>query len=131
VSRFRYLGDRLWLAAAALYAVNRLCVKQLGVTGFMHDHFNDLLLIPAALPVVLALHRMLGWRLNDRMPSVWEVVLHWVVWAAVCEWFGPAVFHRGVADPADVVAYLAGGIFSWGWWNRGALRFAAARSRGF
>ncbi|MBI3192139.1 MAG: hypothetical protein HYZ36_05680, partial [Pedosphaera parvula] len=57
MNRFRYVGDRLGVAAALLYGINRWFLKPTGVSGFMHDYFNDMLLIPAALPVVLAVHR--------------------------------------------------------------------------
>lgn len=127
---FHGLLDRLWLLAVTLYAVNRWLVKPLGVTGFMHDHFNDLLLVPAALPLVLALHRRLGWRRHEGSPSAMEVALHVGVWALVCEGLGPALFHRGVADPLDVVAYATGGVIAWAWWNRAELRHSIARLGG-
>lgn len=130
VNRFRYVGDRLGVAAALLYGINRWFLKPAGVSGFMHDHFNDMLLIPAALPVVLAVHRGLGWRRHDHMPTAWEVIVHLVVWSLVCERIGPAVFHRGVADPFDVVAYAVGGLGAWVWWNRGVCAQAGARLRG-
>jgi hypothetical protein len=69
VSRFGYLRDRLFVAAVAGYALNRWLLKPRLSSPFLHDHFNDLLLIPAALPVVLWVQRVMGLRKHDLAPS--------------------------------------------------------------
>ncbi len=49
MSRFGYLRDPLFLIAVAGYVLNRWLLKPLVPSPFLHGHFNDLLLIPAAL----------------------------------------------------------------------------------
>jgi hypothetical protein len=118
MSQFGYWRDPLFLLASAAYALNRWVLKPLIPSPFLHNHFNDLLLIAAALPVVLWMQRLLRLRGDDRFPSWAEVLMHWAVWSIVCEWIGPFYFHMGVADIWDVVAYGVGGIAAALWWNR-------------
>jgi hypothetical protein len=118
MNRFGYLRDRLFLVAAMGYALNRCLFKPLLSWRFLHGHGNDLLLVPAALPVVLWLQRVTGLRNHDRAPSWSEMILHLVVWALICEFIGPRWLHHGTADVWDVVAYAAGGISACIWWHR-------------
>jgi len=118
VKPFGYVRDPLFLAAAVAYAVNRWCIRPWTESPFWTGHFNDLLLIPAALPVVLWMQRQLRLRPGDSAPSWEEMALHLVVWAVVCEGIGPHGFHRGTADVWDVVAYAVGGVVACAWWNR-------------
>ena len=115
---FAYLRDRLFLLAAVSYTLNRWLLKPLIPSPFLHGYFNDLLLIPAALPVVLWLQRSLGLRTHDHSPSWSEATLHLVVWSLICEWVGPLWFHHGTADAWDVVAYATGSVVACLWWNR-------------
>lgn len=50
---FGYRRDSMFQIAVIAYALNRCLLKPLLPSPFLHGHFNDLLLIPAALPVVL------------------------------------------------------------------------------
>ncbi len=119
--RFAYVGDRLFLVAVFLYAMNRLVWKpEHPGHGFFHDHFNDVLLIPAALPLVLWVHRKFGWRTHDGPPRAGEVVLHLVVWTLVCEVIGPKMLGMGVGDPLDAASYGIGAVIAWWWWHRWA-----------
>lgn len=127
MSRFGYLRDPLFLLSSAAYALNRWVLKPRIPSPFLHNHFDDLLLIPAALPVMLWIQRVLALRKNDLFPTWPEILLHWAVWSAVCEWIGPFYFHLGVADAGDVVSYAAGGIAAGWWWNR--VRFASFFTR--
>jgi hypothetical protein len=117
---FRYGFDPLCVSACALYVVNRFWIKPQVGPGFFHSHFNDVLLIPAALPFLLWIYRQLGWRRNRDTPPSWrEVVMHAGLWAVVCEGIGPRVMPRyGVADAWDVVAYAVGAVVAWAFWNR-------------
>ncbi len=112
------MGDALCVLAITLYALNRWMIKPAFDSGFMHDHFNDLLLIPAALPFVLWVHRLLGLRRDDRAPSFREIALHTLTWSLICEAVGPLVFHHGAADWRDVCAYAVGALVAWAWWRR-------------
>jgi hypothetical protein len=120
--RFGYLRDWLFLVAVAGYALNRWLLKPLLPSPFLHGHFNDLLLMPAALPVVLWVQRLVGLREDDLAPSWTEMVFHLAVWSVICEFIGPFWLHHGTADLWDVAAYAVGGIAACLWWNRFAQR---------
>ena len=87
----------------------------------MHDHFNDLLLIPAALPWVLWAQRRLGWRDHDRGPTNAEIAQHLVIWAVICEGIGPLWVAHATADWRDVIAYVVGAVFAALWWRTAPL----------
>jgi hypothetical protein len=118
VTRFGYLRDRLFQLCCGLYAVNRWLVKPHVHSAFLRNHFNDLLLIPCALPPVLLAQRWLGWRNHDDGPTVGEIALHLLVWSILFEVAGPHIFRWATGDPWDVVAYFAGGILAGLWWQR-------------
>lgn len=118
MKKFRYLGDPLFLVCAALYAANRWLVKPHVHHGFMHDHFNDLLLMPCALPVLLLAQRRLKLRTGDAMPSAGEIALYCALWSVQCKILGPHLTSRATYDPWDILAYAAGGLLAWLWWHR-------------
>jgi hypothetical protein len=118
VKQFAYWRDPLALAAAGLYALNRWVLVPAGAAGFWRNHFNDTLVVPAALPLVLWLHRRLGLRQHDHPPTPLEVGGHVAVWALLCEFAGPRLTSHGTADLWDVVAYAGGGALAWLWWRR-------------
>ncbi len=110
MNRFGYWRDPLFLAAVSGYGLNRWLIKPLGPPPFRHGYWADLLMIPAALPLVLWLQRLSGLRPHDQSPSGSEIALHLAGWSVICEFVGPQWGHHGTADGWDVVAYL--------WWNR-------------
>jgi hypothetical protein len=118
VNSFGYLRDRLFLSAAALYALNRWVLKPHLHSPFLRGHFNDLLLIPCALPPLLLVQRWLKLRVDDRMPTLPEVALYLLVWSLLFEVLGPFITPATTADPLDVLAYCLGGAFAALWWNR-------------
>jgi len=118
MKRFGYWRDPLFLAAAGGYALNRLLLKPLFPSPFLHGHFNDLLLLPAGLPLVLWIQRLVGLRNHDDTPSWAEMGLHLVVWSVICEFAGPHWLHHGTPDVWDVAAYAVGGVVACLWWNR-------------
>ncbi len=99
MKRFGYARDPLCIAACAGYAVNRWLIPGSWKGWFMHGYFSDTLLIPAALPLVLWLHRRLGWRANDTSPRWNEILLHLVVWSVAAEVVAPHLFSRATGDP--------------------------------
>ena len=114
---YRYLTDPVCMGACLLYAANRwLLLPRLG-GAFLHGQFNDLLLIPAALPLVLWLQRRLGFRDHDRPPLWPEIATHLLVWSLLFELVGPRVLPV-TGDVLDLLAYAAGGLASGIWWNR-------------
>jgi hypothetical protein len=120
---FRYLRDPLFLMSVALYALNRWVVKPSLPSGelFFSGHFNDLLVIPCALPPLLLLHRRLGLRHADAPPAASEVAVHVAVWSVFFEILAPVFVRAARSDAWDVVAYCAGGLAAWLVWNRAAL----------
>jgi hypothetical protein len=113
----------LFLIGCSLYSINRWLVKQHVHNSFLRYHFNDLLLIPCALPPILLAQRCLRLRLHDEMPGVGEIALHLLVWSILFEVLGPHIFRWTTGDPWDVVAYVAGGILAGLWWQRRRLQF--------
>jgi hypothetical protein len=112
------VGDPLFVAACALYAINRWLIKPHVDASLFHNWFNDALLIPCALPVLLLMHRWLGLRSHDCPPTAGEISAHLLGWAALFELIGPVIVHRATGDPADVVAYALGAVVAWCWWRR-------------
>ncbi len=116
--KFRYLRDGLFLTCGALYVLNRWLIKPLVAPGFFTWWFNDLLLMPCAIPVLLWLERRSGLRRHDNPPSGGEILAVLVLWSVLFEVLAPHLFPHATADWRDVIAYAAGASFAWWWWNR-------------
>lgn len=114
---FGYWRDPATLLAVSLYVLNQVCFKHWVHGGFLHHHFNDVLLIPAALPLVLWLHRRLGWRSHDAAPTLAEIAGHLIAWTVVCEIVTPLVTAHATGDWRDAVAYAAGALAAAAWWR--------------
>jgi len=121
VRTFGYLRDGLFLLTCSLYAINRWAIIPHSSNSFLRFHFNDLLLMPCALPPLLFLQRRLGLRTDDRVPSPGEITLYLIVWSVLFEVIGPHITRRATGDPLDVIAYVMGGIVAGLWWNRGMV----------
>lgn len=119
---FRYLRDPLFISACSLYAINRWAVKPLAPHGFFAWWFNDFLLIPCAAPVCLWIEKKTGARKHDMPPTAGEVAFLFVLWSVLFEIVAPHFIVRATGDWRDVLAYAAGGILAWAWWNRPALK---------
>ena len=76
---FRYLRDPLFLPGCALYALNRFWWKPHFHNAFLHSYFNDLLLIPCALPPVLLAQRWLKLRFHDEPPRAGEIIFQLLI----------------------------------------------------
>ena len=109
-----------------MYAVNRWLVKPHCAVIFFHSWFNDLLLIPCALPPLLLLHRWLGLRSHDGPPTAGEVAAHWLGWSILFEAIGPRIM-RTTGDPWDVAAYAAGALGAYAWWANPRRKIAPRR----
>jgi len=112
------MRDPLFLFGCVAYAINRWLIKPHVHNVFLHSQFNDLWLIPCALPPILWLHRKLGLRSHDDAPRFSEILLHLIFWSVLFEWIGPKFVAHATGDFADVIAYAVGAIFSALWWNR-------------
>jgi ubiquinone/menaquinone biosynthesis C-methylase UbiE len=122
VKGFRYALDPICLVACALYALNRWLIGPAYSWPFLRDYFDDLLLVPAALPLILGVQRWWGLRSHDRPPTAAEILAHLVVWSLIAELLGPSFFPWVVGDPADVAAYALGAALAGTWWNRLGFR---------
>jgi hypothetical protein len=120
VVRFRYCFDPLFVAACGCYTLNRWVLRPRLSSPFLRNWFNDLLLIPCALPLVLWIFRRCGMRDTDCPPGLRELLWILAVWSVLFEWIGPHWIPWTTADLWDVLMYWAGGLISWGIWNRGA-----------
>jgi hypothetical protein len=101
-----------------LYAFNRWVMIPRVHSPFLRYHFNDMLLMPCALPPLLWFQRLLKLRDHDDMPTVGEIGLYLFVWSILFEVIGPHIMKRATGDPWDVVAYVVGGIGAGLWWHR-------------
>ena len=119
MKRFAYALDPLCVAAVAGYAVNRWVIPFSWKGVFLRGYFSDTLLIPAALPLMLWLHRRLGLRREDDPPHWSEILLHVAVWSVACEVVAPHFFTRATGDPWDVAAYAGGALVSGLFWQWG------------
>ena len=115
------MRDPLFLECCTLYAVNRWAVKPHFHGVFIHSWFNDALLIPCALPLLLRVHAWLGWREQDAMPGAWEIIAHLAGWSVMFEVIGPRLMRHATGDVLDVVAYTSGAAAAYVWWHRERL----------
>lgn len=111
------LLDPLWIAACACYAINRWLIEPHVSAPWVHSWVNDAFLIPAALPLLLALERTLGLRTHDDPPKWGEVLTHLAGWSLLFEWIGPMLNSHSTGDPLDVVAYSIGALAAGCWWS--------------
>jgi hypothetical protein len=117
VNQFRYLRDPLFVGGCVAYVLNRFVLKPHIASAFLHNWFDDALLIPCALPPLLFAHRLLGLRKHDAPPTRLEVAAHVIGWSALFEWIGPHLIRGTTGDPWDVVAYCVGGVAALMFWG--------------
>lgn len=98
--------------------MNRWAIKPLLPHVFFASWFNDLLLVPCAVPVCLWIEKKAGLRKHDKPPQAGEIIFLLVLWSALFEVVAPRFIARATGDWLDVAAYAAGGAISWFWWSR-------------
>jgi hypothetical protein len=104
-----------------LYVLNRVWWRGYFGGEFLTGYFNDLLLIPAALPVVLWVQRWIGVRSSDGPPRWREIGFHLAVWSVAAEGVMPYLTARATGDWHDIAAYTAGAIVSGLWWQEAGV----------
>jgi hypothetical protein len=120
--KFLYLRDPLFLFCVLTYFVNRLVLKEIWDTGFVHEHLNDLICIPFWAPIMLWGERRLGLRKSDDPPETNEIIIPLIVWSWAFEIVLPSMGPVGawcVADYRDVFYYSLGALGAavfWRWW---------------
>ncbi len=112
MKRFAYALDPICLIACSLYALNRFYLRTHAGSAFLHNYFNDLLLIPAALPLALWIQRKLHLRRDDTPPRWTEIALHLVAWAIAAEGIAPLLFPHTTSDLRDILAYTTGALLA-------------------
>ena len=117
MKRFAYARDPLCVVACGLYALNRWWMRAAIGGVFLHGYFNDLLLIPAALPLMLWLQRQTGLRPDDARPRWGEIALHFGAWSIAAELIAPHFMRWTTGDWRDVAAYGAGALAAGLCWN--------------
>ena len=117
VTKFRFQRDGLFLTGMICYALNRWLLKPVVPSSFLHSYFNDLWLIPCALPLVLWIQKWLGWR-GNHAPTLGEIFGHLALWSVLFEAIGPKLTPHATGDLVDVLCYCFGGVFAWAWWHR-------------
>ncbi len=115
--RFRYALDPACWVGALCYGANSVFLHVRPSEGFFASYWNDLWMVPCALPLILWVHRCLGWRDSGAYPTVGEIVGHWLLWSLLAEGLGPRWMAHAVADPWDVVAYGMGALLAGVWWR--------------
>ena len=119
--KFRYLLDPLFLACVGLYFLNRLVIKPNCNVRFFHAWLNDLICIPFWVPIMLTGMRLLQMRRHDNPPTVAEISIPLILWSWLFEIYLPNLATTSppyYADPWDIVAYTAGAICAWLYWNK-------------
>jgi hypothetical protein len=109
--------DPVCIASCTSYAINRWIIAPHVSAGWVHSWVNDFFLIPAALPLLLWLQRILGLRKDDEPPTWAEVFAHLAGWSLLFEYFGPILNPRSTGDIWDVVAYTIGAVAAGSWWH--------------
>lgn len=109
------------MAACALYALNRFWLRERVGGAFLHGYGNDLLLIPAALPLILWVQRRLRLRADDAPPRWSEIAMHLVVWSIAAETIMPWLTARATGDWRDIAAYSAGALVAGFCWQGSAV----------
>lgn len=117
--RFSYLGNAPFCVSIVCYGVNRFLILGLWQRpeAFWRGHFNDLFLVPCALPPLLLLLRLTGLRSHDNPPRAGEVFFHLILWSLMFEIVGPRL-GKGTSDWRDVASYALSGFLAWLWWNK-------------
>ena len=128
--KFRYLGDRLFLLCGGSYCLNRWLLKPRVDSPFLRNWFNDLLLVPCAVPVTFWLFRILGLRAQDDPPSASDIGWILVFWSILFEWVGPKLLAHAVGDWRDVLMYFSGAVLAWAYWHRKDLANRKVRLSG-
>ncbi|HEX8463525.1 MAG TPA: hypothetical protein VF627_02820 [Abditibacterium sp.] len=117
---FQFWRDPLCVASWALYGLNRFVLApRLGAYfPFLREHLDDVLLIPAALPLLVWARSRLGLRPHQAAPT-WREIWFWTaLWAIVFEFVGPRFIGHSVGDWLDALSYAAGALIAGRVWNR-------------
>lgn len=124
-TQFRYIRDPVFVVSVSLYLINEFIILEYGIfkTGFIAFYFNDFLLVPVVLPILLFISKKLKLRLVDIPPTLLELIIPLLIWSVLFEFIFPYFISKGTADLLDILFYFLGGLLSWMIWNRAHLKF--------
>ncbi|MBT5927893.1 MAG: hypothetical protein HOH33_14870 [Verrucomicrobia bacterium] len=86
-------------------------------SGWMDYYWNDVWMLPCAIPLVLSVYNALGLRQSMEIPSGFEILWHGILWGLIAEFVGPLLFVHAVGDPWDLAAYAVGGFLLYFRWH--------------
>ena len=110
--------DPVCIGACALYSINRWLISPHVSAAWVHSWVDDAFLIPAALPLLLTVQRMLGLRNHDGPPTWIEIAAHLAGWSVLFEYIGPMFNRHSTGDILDVAAYSVGAAVAGIWWHK-------------
>ena len=111
---FYYLYKPLFIFSTLLYLVNRFCLKVFfNQTSFITNYFNDLLLTPVLLPIILTVGIIFKQRYWVFKPSLAEILFWVIIFSIFFEVITPCFNPRSTGDYMDAICYLSGGLVYW------------------
>ncbi len=109
--------EPFWIFSLACYAVHRWWQWASPSPGWMSNHWNDIWMLPCAVPLVTRMYAALNLRASTAPPSLSEIVWLGLLWSVMAECLAPLWFTRSTGDPLDVLAYGLGGFMLWLRWH--------------
>lgn len=113
--RYKFLLDPIFLISILLYSINKsllIFTSYLNKISLLTGYFNDLLLIPCVLPLLIFIINKLGFRSYKYSPQTSEVIITISIVVIICEFIGPFILIKGTYDLVDILAYSLGGLIS-------------------
>ena len=123
------LKDPFWGISIACYIIHRFWQVLSPDSGWMDRHWNDLWMLPCALPLILSLYGALGMRAHALRVTGGEILWHGLLWGFMAEFIGPLLFDHAVSDLWDLLAYALGGFLMFFRWHCTELRFSSIALR--
>lgn len=130
-TQFRYIRDPVFVVSVSLYLITKFIILENGIfkPGFIASYFNDFLLVPVVLPILLFFCKKLNLRLVDIPPTFLELIIPLLIWSALFEFIFPYFIPKGTADLLDILFYFLGGFLSWMIWNKSHLIFVYKKKK--
>jgi prepilin signal peptidase PulO-like enzyme (type II secretory pathway) len=113
----KLLLNPFFLVAIALYLVNRFLLPLLNLTDYQIPYLNDLLCLPVVLTITLWLQQKLFPRTARSRLNRAQVIFAVVYFAIFFEGILPAFSERYTRDYWDILAYAAGGLLFYFFFN--------------
>ena len=112
--------DPVFLTCAGLWALGKYVLRPNFNCFYLHAYWNDFLCAGIAVPLVVTLTQKLRLRAANGPPTALEIAVPLCVIAYVFELylpFRPVLQAYNISDPADILAYVLGGIVAYIIWN--------------